>query len=95
MNVISFRKIREFIVKYKDAEGALSAWYKLVKKIKWQSLAEVKATYPHADIVGRYTVFNIKGNEYRLITRIVYRSQTVFIVGIYTHAEYDKGKWKT
>jgi len=57
-------------------------------------LAEVKKVYPTADLVLRYTIFNIKGNKYRLITRIVYRTQTVFIVAIMTHEEYDRGKWK-
>jgi mRNA interferase HigB len=47
-----------------------------------------------SDLVDRYTVFNIKGNNYRLVTRIVYRSQTVFILAIMTHAEYDLGRWK-
>jgi len=54
----------------------------------------VKRVYPSADLVGRYTVFNIRGNKYRLIARVVYRSQTVFVVAIMTHEEYDLGNWK-
>jgi mRNA interferase HigB len=69
------------------------SWYKTVKKASWQNLAEVKQ-YPAADLVGRYTVFNICGNKYRLISRIVYRSQTLFVVAVITHEEYDLGKWK-
>jgi mRNA interferase HigB len=72
----------------------LSAWYSVAKKAKWQNLAEVKQVYPSADLVGRYTVFNIKGNKYRLIARIVYRSQTLFVVAVMTHEEYDLGQWK-
>jgi mRNA interferase HigB len=45
-------------------------------------------------LVGRYTVFNIKKNSYRLITRIRYRGQTIFIIKILTHKQYDEGKWK-
>jgi Uncharacterized protein conserved in bacteria len=72
----------------------LSAWYSVAKKAKWQNLAEVKQVYPSADLVGRYTVFNIKGNKYRLIARIVYRSQTLFVVAVMIHEEYDLGQWK-
>jgi mRNA interferase HigB len=70
------------------------AWYKTAKKANWQNLAELKAVYPSADLVGRYMVFNIGGNKYRLIARIVYRSQTLFVVAVMTHEEYDLGKWK-
>jgi len=94
MNVISYRKIREFLVIHPDADTSLNAWYKAARRASWQNLAEVKQVYTHADLVGRYTVFNIKGNDYRLIARIVYRSQTIFVVGVLTHVEYDKDKWK-
>ena len=94
MNVIRFRTIRDFTSVHRDAGSSLKAWFTTVKKSRWHNFAEVKQVYPTADIVARYTVFNIKGNKYRIITRIVYRSQTVFIVAIVTHAEYDLGKWK-
>ena len=94
MNVISYKRLREFASLYKDAATSLRAWYTVVKAANWQNLAEVKKVYPAADLVGRYTVFNIKGNKYRLIARIVYRSQTVFIIEVLTHEEYDLGKWK-
>jgi mRNA interferase HigB len=94
MHVISVKRIREFIVTHRDAESSLMAWYKTAKGATWKNLAELKRTYPSADLVGRYTVFNIGGNKYRLIARIVYRSQTIFVVSIMTHEEYDLGKWK-
>jgi len=94
MNVISYKRIRQFSSIYRDAATPLTAWYSTVRKANWQNLAELKRVYPSADLVGRYTVFNIRGNKYRLIARIVYRSQTVFIVAILTHEEYDLGKWK-
>ena len=94
MNVISFKRIRGFTSLYRDAAIPLKAWYTTVKKMRWQNLAELKRVYPSADVVARYTIFNVKGNKYRLITRIVYRSQTVFILAIMTHEEYDLGKWK-
>lgn len=92
VNVISYRKIREFILKHSDSDAALNAWYATARKAHWQNLAEVQQRYSHADLVGRYTVFNLNQNKYRLIARIVYRSQTIFIIDIFTHQEYDD--WK-
>jgi mRNA interferase HigB len=92
MNVISYRKIRDFTLKHADSEAGLSAWYATARKSNWQNLAEVQQRYLHADLVGRYTVFNIQRNKYRLIARIVYRSQTIFIIDIFTHDEYND--WK-
>ena len=94
MNVISYKRIRQFSSIYRDAEIPLKAWFTTAKKAGWQNLAELRQVYPSADLVGRHTVFNIKGNNYRLITRVRYISQTVFIVAIMTHEEYDLGKWK-
>lgn len=94
MNVISYRRIREFAAAYRDGAESLRAWYTTAKKSHWQNLAELKEVYPSADLVGRYTVFNIRGNNYRLIARIVYRTQTIFVVAILTHKEYVLGKWK-
>jgi len=94
MNVISFKRIRDFIAVHRDAESSLKAWYTIAKRANWQSLAELKRVYPSADLVGRHAVFNIKGNKYRLVSRVVFRSQTVFIVAVMTHKDYDLGKWK-
>ncbi len=55
---------------------------------------EVRLTFPTADAVGRFTIFNIKGNAYRLITEINYRTGRIFLRHLLTHAEYDKGAWK-
>ena len=94
MHVISYKRIREFFSTHRDVESSLTAWYKTTKKANWHSIVELKLVYPSADLVGRYTVFNIGGNKYRLIARIVYRSQTIFVVRIMTHEEYDLGKWE-
>lgn len=94
MNTISYRKIREFIALHPNAESSLSAWYKIARKAKWQNLIEVRKDYPHADRVGRLIVFNIAGNNYRLIAEIHFESQLVLIRHILTHAEYDRDRWK-
>jgi len=57
-------------------------------------LSGVRRVYPHADFVDPYTVFNIKGNAYRLIVKIEYRWQVIFIKDILPHSEYTRGRWK-
>ncbi len=56
---------------------------------------DVRMDFAHADLVGRRTVFNIHGNSYRLIARVNYRTQRVFILRILTHAEYTRGGWQS
>lgn len=94
MNTISYKRIREFVRLYPESESPLHAWYKIAKKASWRNIVEVRNDYPHADIVGRYVVFNIAGNNYRLVAEIHFESQLVLIRHILTHAEYDRGKWK-
>ncbi len=79
-----------------DSEGALRAWYTHVNSptIAWRSWSDVKTDFATASIVGSCVVFNIRGNNYRLITRILYPSQKVFILKVMTHREYDGDKWK-
>ena len=77
----------------------LEAWYRATKKAKWTSLEDVRQMYGHADGVpvegGRVlTVFNLKGNRFRLIVGIDYERGWVFIKQVLTHAGYDKGDWK-
>ncbi len=94
MHVISLKRIREFVSIHRDAKSPLAAWFKIANKASWQNFAELRRVYSSADVVGRYTVFNIAGNKYRLIARVRYQSQTLFIIAIMTHKEYDLGKWK-
>lgn len=70
------------------------AWYRQAKARVWHSLIEVRRDYPQTDSVDGYTVFNIKGNDYRLITDIKYAKSIIYIVDLLTHAEYDRGRWK-
>ena len=72
----------------------LDVWYRIARKAEWSSLGDVRQTFPSADAVGKYTVFNIKGNSYRLIVEINYRSRRIFVRHVLTHAAYDKGGWR-
>jgi mRNA interferase HigB len=94
MHVISRKRLLEFVENHADSEAALDTWYRTAKSADWQNLVETREVYPSADLVGIYTVFNIKGNHYRLIAEINYRSGTIFVRDILTHAEYDKERWK-
>jgi mRNA interferase HigB len=80
--------------KDRTLEGPLRAWYKIASKADWRSFADVRQTYSSADYVDPFTVFNIRGNHYRLIVKIEYKKHLVFIKHVLTHKEYDKGSWK-
>ncbi len=93
VHIISRKMLLEAAQTYGDGlDVALDVWYRIASKASWRSLEEVRQVFPSADGVGKYTVFNIKGNNYRLITVIFY-PKTVFIRDVLTHAEYDKGRW--
>ena len=92
--MISRKAIREFGELHSDAVPSLSNWLTITRKAKWQTFAELRVDFGSADLVGLRTVFNISGNKYRMIARVNYTRQLVFILYIMMHAEYDKGDWK-
>jgi len=94
MHVISRKKLKEAALRHPDVEAALDAWFRIAKHALWQDLTDVRKTFATADAVERWTVFNIKGNKYRLITEVNYRFRRVYIRHVLTHTEYDREKWK-
>ena len=94
MRVISRKKLREAAGIHADAAISLNAWYRIAKAARWKSLAEMRLTCSSADIYGDCTIFNVKGNKYRLIAWVNYQTQKVFIRHVLTHAEYTTGGWK-
>ena len=94
MRIIKRGALVKFWRVHPDAKASLESWYGVVRSGDWKTPAELKQVYPNADFVGRRTVFNIAGNKYRLIARMNYQSQRVFVLYILTHAEYDRGAWK-
>jgi mRNA interferase HigB len=94
VRVISRKALREFANVHQDAEGPLDDWYRIARRLRWASLVDVRKTYPHADAVGAFTVFNICGNRYRLATYINYRTGKVYIRHAMTHEEYSREAWK-
>lgn len=82
--------LRDFWEKYPDAEQPLKAWFDEARKAIWTSPADIKAQYRNASILkNRRVVFNIKGNDYRLVVAVAYRFGAVYIKFIGTHKEYD------
>ncbi len=94
MHIISMRRLHEFWEIHPRVERSLRAWYMRVEHAHWQSFADVKQDFPAADQVKRLTVFNISGNHFRLIVRIEYEQQKVYIRFVLTHPEYDREEWK-
>ncbi len=94
MHVISRKILRDFCQKHSESCDALFAWYRAATKAQWQNLTEVQEQYLKAEAVRNFTVFDIKGNQYRLIADINYAKQRIYIKYILTHAEYDKDRWK-
>jgi mRNA interferase HigB len=94
MHVISRKKLREFWADHLDSQAPLNDWFKVASKADWGKFADIRATYRHADQVGRFVVFNIGGNKYRLIVEVLYDAGRVLVRHVLTHREYDTGKWK-
>ncbi len=94
MRIISRRTLREFWEKEKQAEIPLDTWYRTVLKKTWQNLVELQADYPSADLVGKYIVFDIGGNKYRLVVKIEFLKQTIYIKHVLTHKQYDNISFK-
>jgi mRNA interferase HigB len=93
-HIISKKKLREFWEEHPRARAPLEEWYQVVKHAAWKSVADVRSTFSTASVVGRFVVFNIGGNKYRLIAAIHFNRGKLFVRHVLTHPEYDEGKWK-
>ena len=94
MHLIAISRLREDAAKFSDVLTQIEDWNEIVKTATWQNLIEVQQTYALAEAVGNFTVFNIKGNRYRLIVSINYSKQIIYFKYFLTHAEYSKNRWK-
>ncbi|MEL6380896.1 MAG: type II toxin-antitoxin system HigB family toxin [Cyanobacteria bacterium J06626_18] len=91
MRIIARRTLREFWERHPDAEPPLKAWFAEATRAHWHSPNDIKQTYQNASIVANNrVVFNIKGNDYRLIVHVRYDIGILFIRFVGTHREYDK-----
>ena len=91
VRIISKRVLRDFWLKHADSEQQLKSWYRETEKAQWNNINDLKTEYPNASILKENRiVFNIKGNNYRLIVKFNFEYQISWIRFIGTHAEYDK-----
>ena len=93
MRVVSQKMLIDYYEAHPQAKTALSEWFEKTREANWRSFADVKKSFNSVDNVGnkRY-VFNIKGNDFRLVVLIVFTPKTVYIRFVGTHAEYEKIK---
>ena len=91
MRVVTEKRLKEFWEKVPEAQGSMQGWHRAVKNCKAQSHSELKLTFNSADYVaGKYTVFDVGGNKYRIVAVIHYNTQMIYIRGVFTHRDYDK-----
>jgi len=93
MWVVSLKRLREFWRNHPLAEVPLRAWFTQTSASTWRHFSDLRATFPSADLVGNCTVFNLGGNKYRLIARVLYTSHKVYVLQVMTHTEYDSVDW--
>lgn len=90
MRVIAVSTLRDFWQRYPDAEQPLKAWCEEATNATWTQPADIKAQYRSASVLkNRRVVFNIKGNDYRLIVAVAYKLQVVYVKFVGTHEAYD------
>lgn len=93
MRIVSHKKLKEFYQAkgHEDSRIVLERWYDIAEKAEWRNLSDIKVDFPSADYVGnQHYVFNIRGNNYRLVVVVKFTIGYVFIRWVGTHKEYDK-----
>ena len=91
MHVISLKPLRRFWTQHPDAEEYLKTWHRKAEQSNWENPQQVKVDYPNASIIGGdRVIFNVRGNNYRLVVHIRYQAREVYVRFIGTHAEYDR-----
>ncbi len=100
MTLVGRKIIERFARKHRDARQWLAEWIRNVAAATWHGIDDVRRTYPATDGGVRMTsgklvtVFNVKGNEYRLVADVVYGAQILVVLDLVSHAEYSKDLWK-
>ena len=95
MLIANYEVAIKFAKRHARARSSLNTWRDVTIKARWKSFDDVRKTFRTADIYGDCVIFNIGGNNYRLIAKIDYEAEQVSITAVMTHAEYDREKWKS
>lgn len=91
MRVIAKKTLVKYYTAHADAKVALEDWYERTKKFEWENFADLKRTFNSADNVGnKRIVFNIKGNDYRLVAIVLFKAKMVYVRFVGTHGEYER-----
>ena len=94
MKIIARKTIDSFVRKHPNAKSSIESWYQECLDASWNNTSDIKNRYASASFLGdNHVVFNIKGNSYRLVTKVAYKRQTVLIKWVGTHAVYSKKKF--
>jgi mRNA interferase HigB len=93
VTIVTRAELIEQASKHAGALDPLMSWYGVASRAEWHGLHQVRKDSPSADQIGNVLVFNIKGNKYRLILRVSYPTQELYVKALLTHAEYDKRGW--
>ena len=94
MRIISEKPIKEFWQRHAEAETAMREWIRKVISTDWNDFSDVRKTFNHADIYKCCVIFDVGGNNYRIIAKIKYEYKIVYIRFVLTHREYDQNKWQ-
>lgn len=91
MRIVAKKTIVAFYTWHADAKVALEDWYEKVESAEWENIAQLRMSFASADHVGnKRIVFNIRGNEYRLVAIVLFKFKMVYVRFIGTHQDYDK-----
>lgn len=94
VHVITRKRLRDFAARHREAAEPLAIWHSIMTRTDFGSFAEIKRVFGSVDKVGKFTVFDIGGNKFRLIAAIHFNRKKVYIRHVLTQAEYDQDKWK-
>jgi mRNA interferase HigB len=90
MRIISRRSLRDFWERHPQAEAPLIAWFRTVERSTYSDFNELRRTFPSADYVAPFTIFNVGGNNFRVVAAIHYNRQRAYVRHVFTHPEYDE-----
>jgi mRNA interferase HigB len=98
VHIISKRILIDFWHRHGGSKAALERWYRIAEKARWRCFADIRKTFNSADYFEKgdkiYFIFNVGGNNIRVIAGFNYQTQTMFIKAVMTHSEYSKESWK-
>ncbi len=91
--MISRRGLVSLAARHPETSATLDRWYRVARKAGWRGLNDVRKQFPSADQVRKILILNVLGGNYRLITRVEYDTQRLFVKALLTHSEYERKEW--